>query len=168
MNKIFVFFILSVCLIAGCKKGKIKKQGCSDGPVHTTFDGGYLAMPNIFTPNDDGINDDLQVYGSGISSFKLTILDGKKSIYETNDYHAYWGGAIDGERNDGVFNYEIEVTTEKGQSLSFEGNVLSLVEAGEDYCINNSGKCVFGDQYLVLEGFTFPTQDPVASNISCE
>jgi gliding motility-associated-like protein len=35
----------------------------------------YLTAPNIFTPNDDGVNDNWQVSASGIDLFDAKIYD---------------------------------------------------------------------------------------------
>lgn len=55
-------------------------------------------VPNSFTPNGDGINDALQVFGEGISQVKLAIYDrwGQRIFY-SEDVMKGWDGRFKGE-----------------------------------------------------------------------
>ena len=68
----------------------------------------YVEYPNIFTPNSDGINDELIFKNKNILDWNLTIFDrwGLK-IFETNDPNNNWDGhTTSGESNsDGVYYY---------------------------------------------------------------
>jgi gliding motility-associated-like protein len=69
-------------------------------------------IPNIFTPNNDGINDALKVIGIDIVDFKLMIFDrwGGK-VFVTESISAFWDGTINGmPMNIGVYTYVTEYT----------------------------------------------------------
>ncbi|MEY3501546.1 MAG: hypothetical protein RL308_3219 [Bacteroidota bacterium] len=52
-----------------------------------------LDLPNVFTPNNDGINDILIVNTEGLTEFSLVVLDQRnKIIYTTQDSAISWDG----------------------------------------------------------------------------
>lgn len=75
----------------------------------------YMSMidgkiPNIFTPNGDGINDYFMFDNSLVYAKRLTILNRWGSIVFQSDSNFLWDGSHDGkECTDGVYYYIIEV-----------------------------------------------------------
>lgn len=56
---------------------------------------GLLFVPNAFTPNKNGINDEFKVYGDGITYFHLTIFDRwGELVFETEDINEGWNGLV--------------------------------------------------------------------------
>ncbi len=52
-----------------------------------------LDLPNVFTPNNDGINDVLILNTEGLTEFSLVVLDQRnKIIYSSQDTNVSWGG----------------------------------------------------------------------------
>lgn len=87
-----------------------------------------IYIPNIFSPNGDGINDYFEVYGQDISSIAIHIFDrwGKLVFYST-DVNAQWDGTRNGKpMNTAVFAYFIDVTFVDGIREEYKGN-LTLV-----------------------------------------
>lgn len=73
-----------------------------------------LFLPNVFTPNNDGVNDVWQVFGnlSGIQKLELLIFNrwGEK-IIETNLAAPFWDGVYKNEpATPGVYTYVLNVT----------------------------------------------------------
>lgn len=84
-------------------------------------------IPNVFTPNGDGISDEFTVYYDG------TLLDYELSIYTKSGqlvFHSqqidnYWDGKLSGnnEASEGVYFYVITATSDKNEKLSHKGTV---------------------------------------------
>lgn len=82
--------------------------------VTITLECNDFDVPNVFTPNDDGINDDFVVRILNYSSYSIIIYDrwGKK-VYNSTDPTKYWNGRINGSQYlvpDGVYYYIIKAT----------------------------------------------------------
>lgn len=87
-------------------------------------------MPNAFTPNGDGNNDELQLFGNlnAIHYFQLLVFNrwGEK-VYETNDQHFGWDGTYRGEQTAGSYIYVMKVVYANGKSdRTFKGSITLL------------------------------------------
>jgi gliding motility-associated-like protein len=74
----------------GCQNTAVKKVTVNPDVV--------LYVPNAFTPNGDGLNDDFQIFlpptGVDYSTFSLTVYDRwGEAIYKSNDVYKFWNGA---------------------------------------------------------------------------
>ena len=84
-------------------------------------------IPNVFTPNGDGISDEFTIYYDG------TLLDYDLSIYTKSGqlvFHSQqiensWNGKINGnnEASEGVYFYVITATSDKNEKLNHKGTV---------------------------------------------
>lgn len=51
------------------------------------------SVPNAFTPNGDGANEEFQVVGFSPTGFSMVIMDGNgKKVFESNNPNASWNG----------------------------------------------------------------------------
>ena len=78
-------------------------------------------VPNVFTPNNDGINDDFVVNVLNPSAYSIEIYNrwGKK-VYSSTDPSHYWNGLYNGSGYlvpDGVYYYIIKATCGKNNYL---------------------------------------------------
>ena len=66
----------------------------------------HLSIPNLFTPNGDGVNDLFVIEGlENYSSPKLVVRDkNNRVVYQSQHYQNNWGGD---NCPDGVYTYEI-------------------------------------------------------------
>jgi gliding motility-associated-like protein len=76
-------------------------KGCYDTMVQTVFvfpDAAFL-MPNSFTPNNDGINDQLKASGvSFVQEFRMEIFNGwGQRVFFTENAQEAWDGKFGGE-----------------------------------------------------------------------
>lgn len=106
----------------GCKN-YIKKKVRIE-PIYRLF------IPNVFTPNGDGLNDVFNVRGVGISEegFLMQIFDrwGEK-IYETRDLYKGWDGSKKGAKpKQEVYVYKIYTQDMKGNKYEYTGHVTCL------------------------------------------
>ncbi|MGQ9846316.1 MAG: T9SS type B sorting domain-containing protein, partial [Bacteroidales bacterium] len=111
------------------------KQGCRD-----TVEYKWLCVdskpefdvPNVFTPNGDGQNDDFIIHGKAIVEFKCTIFNrwGKK-LYEWDDITKGWNGKINGNGADaspGIYYYVVTAKDKKGKDYEQKGYFYLLKE----------------------------------------
>jgi gliding motility-associated-like protein len=102
-------------------------NGCTDSDeVTITVDETVsVLLPDIFSPNGNGINDVLLVRGTGIRGMVFRIYDrwGQK-IFESLDQAAGWDGTFNGKQLDtGVFVYTLTGTFYTGETFEKKGNI---------------------------------------------
>ena len=106
-------------------------SGCSDyqelGPI--VVEEIFLDVPNVFTPDGDGINDKFMAVYSSVKTFKMVIFNrwGRK-VFQTSNPGDAWDGKIGGKNAaEGVYFYVITAEGyNKGESKKLEGPVHLL------------------------------------------
>jgi gliding motility-associated-like protein len=86
---------------------------------------GQVFVPTAFSPNGDGVNDEVCVYGKCIQSMTFSIFDrwGEK-VFETSDPTQCWDGIFRGEMmNTAVFAYYLKATLITGETVTKKGNI---------------------------------------------
>ncbi|MEM1321427.1 MAG: gliding motility-associated C-terminal domain-containing protein, partial [Bacteroidota bacterium] len=70
-----------------------------------------IYIPNAFSPNDDGINDEFGAFGTDIIRFQLRIFNRWGGVvFESKDPEGHWDGFINGEpAQEGVYTWMIEL-----------------------------------------------------------
>lgn len=92
----------------------------------------YIDIPNVFTPNGDGVGDYFlprQLLSRNLSKFKMTIFNRwGEVIFEGNSLNGRgWDGTYGGEpQPQGVYIYLIDVTFGNGATERYQGNVTLL------------------------------------------
>jgi gliding motility-associated-like protein len=83
-----------------------------------------LFVPNAFTPNNDGYNDNFEVLWSGIGSFNLKIMDRNgKTLFTSSDPGFKWDGK---GFPSGVYFWHIDYVSCANENRSFRGTVNLL------------------------------------------
>jgi gliding motility-associated-like protein len=88
----------------------------------------YIFIPNVFTPNGDGVNDMLKVEGFNIDELYLAIYDrwGEK-VFETSSKEEGWDGAFRGTTVSGdVYGFYLKVSCPGGREFFKKGNITVL------------------------------------------
>ena len=96
--------------------------------------GDQWTIPNTFTPNGDGINDNFKIVGAPyVSAFHIWIYDrwGNK-VFESTNVDFLWNGTDQfvGEKpfNSGVFSYVIEYQRLDEESGGKIGGNVTLIK----------------------------------------
>ena len=110
-------------------------NGCADTDTITVLvkkcvmaaENSILVVPNIFTPNGDGINDVFQINENGIYDFTCSIFDRWGIlVYQWTDLNAGWSGKDkNGECSEGIYYYLI--TYNSNNSLQSKKGFLTLL-----------------------------------------
>ena len=102
--------------------------GCFDTVTITIHVQG-VDVPNVFTPNGDGVNDYFVVDNHGMETLNMLIFNrwGEK-IFEWNTAHTDWDGTgLDGEDvSDGVYFYLLTAVGEDGHPYEERGSVTLI------------------------------------------
>ena len=98
--------------------------------VETGCQGRELALPNAFSPNGDGNNDEycLRGWNECIAEFKITIYNrwGEK-VYESEQTEFCWDGSYKGKTQETeVFVYMLKAKLKDGTQISKNGNITLL------------------------------------------
>jgi gliding motility-associated-like protein len=112
-----------------------KAPNCPATPVNKTIFVHYesvLEVPNIFTPNEDGFNDQFRVKARELQTYKCVIYNrwGQK-VFETDDSEESWNGKMKNDGSDlssGTYYYIVTGTGKKGQEFEFKGAVQLMRE----------------------------------------
>ena len=101
-------------------------MGCSDSIAVTIYVKEGIIVPNVFTPNGDGINDVFHVNAYGVNNYKIDIYDrwGLLIFEGTGPDNDWTGRTMAGEQvSGGVYYYIITATDNKGKSFNTKGFV---------------------------------------------
>ena len=110
-------YILSVQDIYGCSY--------SDEITVVVISNPVVYIPNVFTPDGDGINDLFFVQGQEIADIKLVVYDrwGQK-LFQGNELSEAWDGTYKGTKlSPDVFVYYAEVTFLTGKEEFYRGSI---------------------------------------------
>lgn len=88
----------------------------------------YVFIPSGFTPDGDGLNDELEVYGNNITEMHLVIYNRwGELVFESFDQSEKWDGTFKGnELPAGSFGFYLEVVCDDGETYIKKGNVTLL------------------------------------------
>jgi gliding motility-associated-like protein len=88
-----------------------------------------VTVPNIFSPDGDGINDLFKpVITFAPLSYQLLITDRqRKTLFETRDYNEFWDGSASGSLvSQGVYLWFLKLTTPSGRNITRTGTVTVI------------------------------------------
>lgn len=104
--------------IGGCKENV-------SAPVSATTLSDKVFVPNSFSPNGDGKNDVLMVYGGAIKELKFMVFNqwGQK-VFETASTGSGWDGTNNGKPlPSGVYVYVCRAVLTTGQEINKKGSI---------------------------------------------
>jgi gliding motility-associated-like protein len=108
-------------------------SGCSSQDCETIYviklECGEIFVPDAFSPNADGANDQLCIYGTKcFKEMRFMLFDrwGEK-VFDTADANFCWDGTYKGKNlNPGKFAYALTATLINNESVKLTGDVLLI------------------------------------------
>ncbi len=87
-----------------------------------------FAVPNAFTPNGDGLNDDFIIVQSNINTFHMIIYNRwGQEIFVSDNVNEGWDGKFKGKEEEiGAYVYYIQAIFMDGSAVEQKGNVTLL------------------------------------------
>jgi gliding motility-associated-like protein len=87
-----------------------------------------IYVPNAFTPDSDGLNDELLVRGENIRDLTFKIYNRwGELVFESTNQQEGWDGIWNDSRvENGVYVYHLDLTCIDGQEYFEKGNVTIL------------------------------------------
>jgi len=116
----------TVVLFVRAIGAKICETSAPAGPVSgTTLSTKEIFVPNAFTPNNDGKNDVVKVFGNYISTIDFRIFNQwGQLIYQTTDPTQGWDGKHKGKLQPvGVYAYVLKVVRQDGTIVNKKGSI---------------------------------------------
>jgi gliding motility-associated-like protein len=105
-------------------------NGCRDTAVQKVIVGAdfTIYVPNAFTPNEDGLNDDWHVKWIGVKAFHVMLFDRwGMVIFESTDPDFQWDGILHGKAcQEGIYTYVIEASGYLRAKLKRAGTVTLI------------------------------------------
>lgn len=84
-------------------------------------------IPTVFSPNNDGLNDELCVLGNRILEVNFAVYNRwGEEVFATNRTESCWDGNHNGEPVSGALIYTFKAILEEGQTVEESGNIQIL------------------------------------------
>lgn len=96
--------------------------------VVTPFPPPVIHIPNVFTPNKDGVNDEFFIDVQNIASLEMIVINRWGNlVFETSTINNKWDGKINGkDADEGVYFIKYSLVDLNGEQYSGHGNVTLL------------------------------------------
>ncbi len=86
-----------------------------------------IVIPNIFSPNQDGINDHFAITNTGLSTLNCTIFNRwGQLVYTIDSPHGVWDGRMNNgnDASDGTYYYFVKANGTDGKEYAMQGALM--------------------------------------------
>jgi gliding motility-associated-like protein len=120
-----ILTILTFVFALSCSAGLAQSGSQGDAIGAQVEEDGGLYIPNAFTPNQDGVNDEFYLTNANFSKFTFAVFDRwGNQMYTTADPNFRWNGERNGNPiASGTYVFVIEGTSTKGISVKRSGTI---------------------------------------------
>jgi hypothetical protein len=134
MRYVFLLILFITCI--ACNK-PVKDHTCGMNPeFYKKFDGGFVALANVITPDGDSLDEAFGPVSYGLQSMSLVIKDAKdNTVYESTEFDKWWDGRMKGEVTEGNYTYFFKATTTHGEEIVNAGQVC-VITGKTDICFD--------------------------------
>jgi gliding motility-associated-like protein len=112
------------------KQVLINSLGCTDTALVNVYvyDVFEVIIPNVFTPNGDGINDRFEPKAIGVYDYKLKVFNRYgEMVFQSNNLGLQWDGRIRGKKaQSGVYFYQIQMVDFESKKHEYRGSLTLL------------------------------------------
>lgn len=122
MKKAFLLLTL-VLLTATLGYSQSGQDGSQENIGAVAGEATPVYIPNAFTPNGDGVNDEYYIPDAGLNKFSFSVFDrwGNK-VYATQSANFRWGGEVGGRTlPEGTYVYVLNAVDSKGIAIKRSG-----------------------------------------------
>lgn len=101
-----------------------KREACVEVQVRAES---TLYIPNVFTPNGDGINDEFHIASYNLSEFDIKIFNRwGQLLFQTNDPLKGWDGSFRGQTVAGVYVFTLKAKGNDGSEYRKSGHITLI------------------------------------------
>ncbi len=106
-------------------------KGClfSDEVTITVKSDSYMLIPSGFSPNEDGVNDELRIVPFNVTELVTFVVFNRwgNKVFETNDITKGWNGTFKGELQEvGTYVYYATAISKDGVEYTQKGNTVLM------------------------------------------
>lgn len=91
----------------------------------------FTSIPNVFTPNNDGLNDVFEIPATELKEWHIIIMDGAgQVVFESDDQRNNWNGKLNNlgtECSRGMYRYIIKYMQPDDQEMHQKAGVVTLI-----------------------------------------
>ncbi|MCW3125996.1 MAG: hypothetical protein JWO03_1654 [Bacteroidetes bacterium] len=150
--------LIFICTLSSCERCVPTILCPYKNPQYFSVQNGdtlVIGFPNVFTPNDDGINDRYEIFSRGVTDVLYSIYNPLGTNIANFGGLQLWDGTINGKPADiGIYAVKVTAKTPSGEKIRLSGTVSII--GGEFQ--GDKSRSADGSFYWEVHNSQFPVQ----------